>query len=79
MICLFNTFKRIKKLMADIADDVKTVLATVTALQATVAELQTQVAALQAPVAPAPTDLTPVLDAIADVKAQLVPTPTPVA
>jgi hypothetical protein len=60
--------------MTDIMDVVITLGAKVDALATDIAAVKTDVDALK--VSTAPVDLTPVLAAIADVKAQLEPTPT---
>ena len=57
--------------MADIADDVKSILSGVDALATAVTALTTAVSAISAPTV----DFTPVLAAIAGVAAQLQPTP----
>jgi len=64
--------------MSDIADNVIALQGAVNSLTTEIASLTAAVGALQAPAAPT-VDLSPVLAAIADIKAQLVPTPAPAA
>ena len=67
-------FNRWRKIMTDIADTVVAISAKLDTLSTAVASLATAVAAIQPS---ASVDLTPVLTELADIKAQLVPTPAP--